>query len=34
MEANEIASASRFGWGTVKYYENYSVFKVFMYLLS
>ena len=27
MEANEIASASRFGWGTVKYFENYSVFK-------
>ncbi len=27
MVANEIASASRFGWGTVKYYENYSVFK-------
>lgn len=26
MEANEIASASRFGWGTVKYYENYSCF--------
>ncbi len=27
MEANEIASASKFGWGTLKYYENYSVFK-------
>ncbi len=26
MEANEIASVSRFGWGTVKYYENYSCF--------
>ena len=27
MEANDIASSSKFGWGTVKYYENYSVFK-------
>ncbi len=27
MEANDIASSSKYGWGTVKYYENYSVFK-------
>ena len=27
MEVDKISSASRFGWGNVKYYENYCVLK-------